>query len=46
MVIVGVDGDSLKADSHPKSVGLIWRLAAAWHSDCICQNEQNELLPW
>jgi len=29
MVTVGVDGNSLQADSQPKSVGLIWGLAAA-----------------
>jgi len=29
MVTVGVDGSSLQADSQPKSIGLIWGLAAA-----------------
>jgi len=30
MVMV-VDGSSLPADSQPKSVGLVWGLAATWH---------------
>jgi len=35
MVTVGVDGSSLQADSQPKSVGLVWGLAAAWQLVCI-----------
>jgi len=32
---VGIDDGSLQADSQPKSVGLVGRLAAAWRSVCI-----------
>jgi len=36
MVMVDVDGSSLlSADSQPKSVGLVWGLAATRHSVCI-----------
>jgi len=33
--MVSVDDGSLQADSQPKSVGFIWRLAAVWHLVCI-----------
>jgi len=36
MVMLGVDDSShLLADSQPKSVGLVWGLAATWRSVCI-----------
>jgi len=35
MATVGVGGNSQQADSQPKSVGLVWRLAATWHLVCI-----------
>jgi len=35
MVMVGVDGSSLQADSQPKSIGLVRGLEAAWRSVCI-----------
>ena len=38
MVMVSADGSSqFSADSHPKSVGLVWGLAATWRSVCIHQ---------
>ena len=38
MAMVGVDGSShLSADSQPKSVGLVWGLAATRRSVCIHQ---------
>jgi len=38
MAMVGMDGSShLSADSQPKSVGLVWGLAATWRSVCIHQ---------
>jgi len=37
MVDVEVDGSSLSADSHAKSVGLVWGLAATRRSVCIHQ---------
>ena len=38
MVMVDVDGSShLSADSQPKSVGLVWGLAATRRSVCIHQ---------
>jgi len=38
MVMVDVDGSShLSADSQPKSVGLVWGLAATQRSVCIHQ---------
>jgi len=30
MVTVGVDGNSLQADSQPKLVGLVWKLLVTW----------------
>jgi len=35
MATVGVDGSSLQVDSQPKSVGLVWGLAAAGRSVSI-----------
>ena len=35
IIINGDDGCLLEADSQPKSVGLVWGLAATWHSVCI-----------
>jgi len=36
MAMVDVDGSShLSANSQPKSVGLVWGLAATWCSVCI-----------
>jgi len=35
MVTLGVDDGSLQVDSQPKSVGLVWGLAASWKSVCI-----------
>ena len=38
MAMVDVDGSShLSADSQPKSVGLVWRLAVTWYLVCIRQ---------
>jgi len=38
MAMVDVDGSShLLADWQPKSVALVWGLAATWHSVCIHQ---------
>jgi len=37
MAMVDVDGISLPTDSHAKSVGLVWGLAAIWRSVCIHQ---------
>ena len=38
MAVVDVDGScQFSADSQPKSFGLVWGLAAAWHSVCIHQ---------
>jgi len=38
MAMVDVDGGShLSTDSQPKSVGLVWGLAATWRSVCIHQ---------
>jgi len=31
MATMGVDDGSLQAGSQPKSVGLVWGLAATWH---------------
>jgi len=47
MVMVGVVGNnSLQADSHPKSVGLVWGLAAAWYSVRHLLYELDDLLQW
>jgi len=35
MTTLGVDDSSLQTDSQSKSAGLVWGLAAAWHSICI-----------
>jgi len=35
MAMVDVDVSSLPVNLQPKSVGLIWGLAATWHSVCI-----------
>jgi len=32
MVTVGIDSNSLQADSQPTSDGLVWQLATTWHS--------------
>jgi len=32
MLTVGVDDGSLQVDTQPKSVDLVWGLAAAWRS--------------
>jgi len=37
MAMVGVDDGSLQLGSQPKSVDLVWALAAAWHLVCIHQ---------
>ena len=38
MAVVDVDGScQFSADSQPKSFGLVWGLAATWHSVCIHQ---------
>jgi len=38
MATVDVDGSyQFSADSQPKSVGLVWGLAATWRSVCIHQ---------
>jgi len=46
MATMGVDDGSLQAGSQPKSVGLVWGLAATWHLVCIHQNEPSKLLQW
>jgi len=51
MVAVDVDGNyHLKVDSQPKSVGLVWGLAATQRSVCIHQmnrvNSRNGSEPW
>jgi len=35
MVMVCIDDGSLQVDSQPRSVGLVWGLAAAWRLICI-----------
>ena len=37
MAMVDVDGSILSADSQPKSIGLVWGLAATRRSVCIRQ---------
>ena len=38
MAMVGVDDScQFSADSQPKSIGLVWGLAATWRSVCIHQ---------
>jgi len=43
MATVGIDCSSLLADSQPKLVGLVWRLAVfgAMCIHCICMNWLN-----
>ena len=44
MAMVDVDGSShLSADSQPKSVGLVWGLAATRHSVCMHQYQMNRV---
>ena len=50
MVMVDVDDSSLLADSQPKSIGLVWGLAATWRWVCIHHinrvNFRNGAMPW
>ena len=50
MATVDVDDSNLPADSQPKSIGLVWGMAATWRWVCIHHmnrvNSRNGATPW